>query len=199
MSKLGGTQDNLYLLEYYDQLKRIAIELFNTSGNSQLLGVTGLSIEPDKWYHLVVSVDSQMPAGQNNAWMYLTKEGQADVDLIGSFEWAPPDNSGGEDRAMNYNNNGWFQLCAGESGFGFDGLLDDSRFYKYRSLTHIDVQALYDLAPPADCEAAIVKGYRSEGDFNNNCRVDMADFAEFASMWLDCIDPDDGNCSRPWE
>ena len=199
MTKWGGANAGAYQLYYYDADKRIALNLVNTSKKSEDLKTTDVNIDLNTWYHLAISVDSQMPVGQDNAWLYLTGEESESVQRIGSFEWNPPLADGtGEDRAMNYTNNGWFHLCNGESGYGFSGMMDDSRFYG-RALSATDIQALFELAPPRTCDTAILKGYDYAEDLNKDCTVDLQDIAQIASRWLDCMDPTIGGCDRPWE
>ena len=52
---------------------------------------------------------------------------------------------------------------------------------------------------PIDCQDVINLGYRIQGDFNNDCYVTFADFATFAESWLNCVNPEDASCERPWE
>ena len=52
--------------------------------------------------------------------------------------------------------------------------------------------------PPADCQSAINMGFGNYFDVNHDCYVDFADFAQFAQNWMDCIDPADSECSKPW-
>ena len=213
MTKWGGTKANLYQLYYYNLDKRIALNLHNTSGYGQDLKVTGVTLDSNAWYHVAALVKSDLPPGQDNAWIYLTEEGSDAVELLGSFEWAPSDGAGGENRAMNYNNNGWFHLCNGESGYGFAGLVDEARYYS-RCLSLEDLQELYDYVPPKTCADAIRKGYGLTSDFSSNCHVDFVDFATvaeswlddmdvadlagFADQWLQCVHPDDSSCVHPW-
>lgn len=51
----------------------------------------------------------------------------------------------------------------------------------------------YDPPPtPAKCgEAGTVY---LDSDINRDCKVDLRDFAEFTQSWLQCTDPEDGNC-----
>jgi len=63
---------------------------------------------------------------------------------------------------------------------------------------------------PVDCNDAINKGYDLSYDLNDDCRVNFRDFAmidfedfeelaQFVAVWLDCIDPADTTCAKPWE
>jgi len=51
---------------------------------------------------------------------------------------------------------------------------------------------------PFDCYEAIALGYGNPYDFNGDCYVDLQDYANFANNWLDCVNPEDENCSTPW-
>lgn len=48
------------------------------------------------------------------------------------------------------------------------------------------------------CLAKIKQGFTIIADLNSDCYVDIKDFAIFASYWLQCIDPDDPLCDKPW-
>jgi len=52
------------------------------------------------------------------------------------------------------------------------------------------VRNVYVNVEDNDCGAW---GY-SPMDFNLDCYVDLKDFAEFASHWLECTEPDNPNC-----
>lgn len=52
--------------------------------------------------------------------------------------------------------------------------------------------------PPADCAAAIAMGFKNYFDVNNDCYVNLKDFAQFAENWMTCINPADSSCSKPW-
>lgn len=83
-------------------------------------------------------------------------------------------------------------------GWGwFDGTLDEIRISD-EVLT--DGELLNHLTPiPSKCENALFLGYRLRGDFNGDCYVDIEDFAEFYTKWLDCVFPGDPACLQPWE
>ena len=57
---------------------------------------------------------------------------------------------------------------------------------------------LYESANPTTCDEALVKGYSITGDFNNDCRVNFADFANIAAKWLYCNVPGGVGCATPW-
>lgn len=67
----------------------------------------------------------------------------------------------------------------------FNGTLDDVQIFNYVK----DPIAIADLYNEAVAQDFCLRQYGSSEfnlDVNNNCRIDMADFAEFAKSWLDC-------------
>ena len=67
----------------------------------------------------------------------------------------------------------------------FDGNIDDVKIYSYAmtteqvGLAYIEMNDAVDFV--CDLEASDLSY-----DYNNNCKVDLADFAAFASTWLEC-------------
>lgn len=51
---------------------------------------------------------------------------------------------------------------------------------------------------PTNCTEVWAGAYGIEADFDNDCDVDLADFALFQSSWLRCNDPTGTNCEEPW-
>ena len=51
----------------------------------------------------------------------------------------------------------------------------------------------------AGCADIMAKGWTDQTDLNLDCYVDLKDFALFAQMWLECIDPLNELCDHPWE
>lgn len=47
---------------------------------------------------------------------------------------------------------------------------------------------------PADCQAAILDGYKIDSDINGDCEVDLEDTAMLAASWFACNDPENVNC-----
>jgi len=52
---------------------------------------------------------------------------------------------------------------------------------------------------PVNCADAIGKGYSLSYDLDNDCRINLSDFALIAAKWFECIDPVNSKCSTPWE
>ena len=52
---------------------------------------------------------------------------------------------------------------------------------------------------PQSCQEAKALGFDIASDLNDDCYVNIGDFGVLASEWLDCMDPCDVSCARPWE
>jgi hypothetical protein len=64
-----------------------------------------------------------------------------------------------------------------------DGAIDDVKVFNYR-LTGLEIADMYLVGKP---DASLcLKPYENAFDYDGNCRVDLADFATFASHWLSC-------------
>lgn len=73
---------------------------------------------------------------------------------------------------------------AGVYADGFNGLLDDVRIYSY-ALDKYEVADLYfDVTGEGLCLDA--DNYTAAYDLDDNCRIDISDFAMLASEWLKC-------------
>jgi len=74
----------------------------------------------------------------------------------------------------------------GESNYEADalysGLMDDLQVWNY-ALTEDNIADMYAAGAGNFCRYPEIPG---EYDYNGNCVVDLPDFAEFASMWLEC-------------
>lgn len=51
---------------------------------------------------------------------------------------------------------------------------------------------------PATCAEVIAQGYGLEHDFNNDCYVNLLDYAILARDYFTCIDPADSTCTHAW-
>jgi len=60
-----------------------------------------------------------------------------------------------------------------------DGLLDDLRIYDY-ALSSGEIMAIYS-------DSQFVCSEIPAGDYNEDCKVDLADFAILSSSWLECV------------
>ena len=59
-----------------------------------------------------------------------------------------------------------------------DGLIDDLRIYNY-ALSSGEIMAIYNDSP-------LVCSELPDGDYNEDCKVDLLDFAILSSDWLEC-------------
>ena len=64
----------------------------------------------------------------------------------------------------------------------FNGMLDDIMIYNYAISNTQVADAYYAVTGTPVC----IMDYASAYDVDDNCVVDLADFAEFAKIWLDC-------------
>ncbi|MHB9071009.1 MAG: hypothetical protein ACYC54_11665 [Sedimentisphaerales bacterium] len=53
---------------------------------------------------------------------------------------------------------------------------------------------------PMNCDEARDMGYVANinADVNRDCRYDFEDFALIAEDWMECVDPANVNCAKPW-
>jgi len=57
----------------------------------------------------------------------------------------------------------------------------------------------WEALPPATCPEVIAGGYKLAADLNDDCYVNLEDYAMVASLWLVCNDPEDEvNCTPNW-
>ena len=67
----------------------------------------------------------------------------------------------------------------------FDGNIDDIKIYSYALTTEEIGNAYVDMNPEVDFVCNL-EAETLEFDFDNNCRVDLEDFAQVAATWLAC-------------
>lgn len=71
----------------------------------------------------------------------------------------------------------------------------DTVFSTYQIVENGEYQELQvEFFTPDDCEQVISTGFGIYGDINEDCYVDIADFAIIASKWLTCNDPTNPDC-----
>lgn len=145
---------------------RFAIEV-NGSGQQQLNPDlnSGNWISPGSWHQVVVTIDG------DTGRMYV--DGELRATNIGMTH--DPIDLGA---TLNY---------IGKSEFNdpeFDGLIDELKIYNYALTTEEIGQEYVNAAGGWVCNNEVADLLH---DFNNDCRVDLADFALVASEWLDCL------------
>jgi len=83
---------------------------------------------------------------------------------------------------------------AGATKFRIQFAVSDSREFRFDSFS------LREIIPgPFTCQDVLDMGYSLSADLNSDCYVNWQDFTVFAGQWLDCIDPNNPACERPWE
>ena len=83
----------------------------------------------------------------------------------------------------------------GGSTYHYDLILDGGTgdLLKYNTgATHVAER-------PWTCPEIIAQGHGIDIDYNADCHVNLADFAAWADSWQDCVDPNDSQCSEPWQ
>ena len=73
----------------------------------------------------------------------------------------------------------------GSLGSDFEGNIDDVQIYSY-ALTPVEVAEAYTQMTPADDYVCVQGLVNPAYDLNGDCRVNLADFADFAMEWLGC-------------
>ena len=99
-------------------------------------------------------------------------------------------------------------LQAAANGDPFEGFLikfveegtgDDWFGVWTKDSSETPAELIIDYGPPDTCAEVLAMGHSIQVDLNDDCYVNLADFAIFAAQWLDCIDPTDASCAKPWE
>jgi len=130
------------------------------------------------------------------------------IDIDGGLGLNPPDET-----------KGTFDVYYSQDGTGDDyvlavegveftkdpsGILNAVKFSSYTGQGHpVWIDDVFVAAESGGYEGPYVCGDPGTVylpfDFNKDCRVDLADFALFASTWLWCTDPQDPNCDQYWK
>jgi hypothetical protein len=132
---------------------------------------------PDDGYDRInKSAEENEYKGQWNNWVYIKDAVSGDMELyLNGLLW----HSGtGRDIPMYGATN--FLIGAGVTdGQEYDGIIDDLRLYNY-ALSPTEVAVIYSDVMGTFCAV------EPELDYDDNCIVDLGDFATFAESWLEC-------------
>ena len=128
----------------------------------------------DTWYEMIVEVEdggtSWTWVGQYRAW--------------GGSEWGSWSPMGSGTAPA-----GWSPGSVGmQSIWAFDVSIDSV----------IDDVVFEAITDPTVCSEAIEQGYGLEADVNEDCYVNIEDVAEVAQEWVQCVNPIDEDCDKPW-
>lgn len=55
------------------------------------------------------------------------------------------------------------------------------------------------IAKISTCEQLRSYGFIQAADLYPDCKIDLKDVGEFAVQWLECVDPQDVTCLKPWQ
>jgi hypothetical protein len=152
---------------------------FNLSpdGNIQLAGISLVmsteSVNDDVWHLVTVTYDGIVTK------MYV--DGELDVSSEAYVE------TGADTPVDSEAMNDWAFEIGGALGdpdqdAPYQGLLDDVRIYNYALSATQVVDRYNEFAGPINVCAA---DYASHFDTNGDCKIDIVDFADFASNWLE--------------
>ncbi len=135
--------------------------------------VYGQAVPADVWVYVAVTFDG------STATIYSFEVGSDDINLAvgeGAYSLGQmPD--AGFNIGCYYNEGVPAEL--------FPGILDEIQVFNYVK----DAMAVADLYNEAVAQDFCLRTYGSADfdlDVNDNCRIDMADFAEFAKSWMEC-------------
>lgn len=118
-------------------------------------------LDDDQWHMITVSYNPETEE------LNVYQEGQLQATVVGEVV-------AGSDTPITMGGNTG-------GGWGYNGLLDDVKIWNY-ALDPYNVAQLYTDVTTDEtiCVSPV------EYDFNNNCKVDLGDFAIFAQTWLNC-------------
>jgi len=114
--------------------------------------------------------------GQWNHWVYSKDAVSGDMKLyLNGLLW----HSGTGKNIPMYGATNFLIGAGFTDGQQYDGIIDDLRLYNY-PLEPTKVAEIYSDVMGSFCAV------KPELDYDDNCIVDLGDFAEFASKWLEC-------------
>lgn len=85
------------------------------------------------------------------------------------------------------------------STFGAPNIADNSGDAEEADIVDERVQEFSWWGDPMTCQQAHDRGFYLEGDINDDCRVNLVDFAIVAQEWAKCFDPENELCDHPWD
>lgn len=139
------------------------------TGDSIYIAHVDTDLVDGQWHHIAFTWDFS----ETGSVLYIDGEAVANKVHLGNMDWNPWEN----DMTIGAVNNG------GTVESHLTGELDDVNFYNF-TLNNIEVADLYLQGYPD--EALCINPYPAQFDLNDNCKIDLGDFAAFASIWLEC-------------
>ncbi len=148
-----------------------------------------------QWHHIVVAYDEQYNNDPNQMLVRMF----LDSVLVRSIAYTGGPNGGKAGPEMDriiigagYTLEGWYYYHNFMQGYYdefaiYPGILDACR-----------VAAHYAAWEPRNCQEYLNKWYAVTADLNQDCKVDFADFAEFALDWMLCNEPNTPGCTPNW-
>ncbi len=178
--KTDSTSEQMLLGSFNDD-STTGFQIISSSGNISIylrdsdavsISVAGDTIVNDgEWHYAVVVYQGDSGSGNSFASIYI------DGELSGSITGAVMDNF----EAWQYPMVLLARNNRGTVDKQFGGMLDDLKIYNYLLSSEDVAELFYNVTGQQSC---IVANYVSDLDFNNDCNVDLEDFANIASAWL---------------
>ena len=122
-----------------------------------------------------------LPIGE---WTYVTATLEGDTGKVFiNGEWVAT-NASLTSNAVDYGptTNNWIGRSQWSGDAYFNGLIDDLKIYNYARTTEQVAQDYMDVRDEWVCDT---ENYDLEFDYNDDCVINLADFAEVAQEWLD--------------
>jgi hypothetical protein len=151
---------------------RLRFSLRDQNGTFRQVDVDDTTLRDGQW-HFVAFVYSTGP--ETSVAAYIDGEPR-DVSIVSP-------NSGNPQTFTDWEFPLWIGMLnnRGAASGPYNGMLDDLRVYNYE-LSAMEIAAIYTDARPDESICVVPP----ESDFDNDCRVTIADLSYIAGQWLDC-------------
>lgn len=162
--------------------------LFIEGANKTWYGASSSSIVDGQWHHVVATYE------QNDT--DLTMSCYIDGVLNNSSTYTDAILQQTQTHlTIGSNGNQWYLWNL------YSGAIDEVAFYgSVLSAERIAAHyAAASIPSPSTCAEVLALGWGMQADINTDCAVDLLDFAELASSWMVCNDPEgDASCGSTW-
>ena len=169
VNKYGSYDDNSnrgYYFNVFPDGKLKARVVQGTNGTSVF--TDGPVIEVGNWYH-VAATYKYVTNGTSEVRLYVNGELEGGSDIaVGPINDIPNEPV----KIGNYE-------FGGSVSYYFDGLMDDVRIYN-QTMSPAEINMIYGGSQVGCSEIPA-------GDYNEDCKVDLLDFAILSSDWLECV------------
>ncbi len=134
------------------------------------------------------AANSNYSSGINVAWTQDDGIGEHDIFFYDGDEVTQVTNTFGIDEQL-------ISVFGDSVYYYYQIIVTDPYDYSYRLFHAVKWESVLAL----DCNTVRSFGYKLDSDLSGDCYVNFKDFAVFAQEWLECNEPNDPNCTHPWE